>query len=120
MKLVKLVVYIPAEAFEKVRLALGRAGAGKIGNYDFCGFATRGTGYYRPLEGSNPYKGEQGRIAAADEYRFETICDENNLPGVLRALRESHPYEEIAYDLFPLLNDQYPLPRKRSGVVKRG
>ncbi len=108
MALLKLVVYIPSEAFDKVRLALGAAGAGRLGNYDYCGFATKGTGYYRPLDGSKPYKGEEGKIEEADEVRFETICKEEDLPRILHALRQSHPYEEVAYDLTPLLN--HPLP----------
>jgi hypothetical protein len=107
MKLVKLVVYVPPEAEEKVRLALGAAGAGKVGKYDYCAFVSKGTGHYRPLAGTTPYQGEEGRIETVDEYRLETVCTEKALPAVLQALREAHPYEEIAFDLVPLLNDAY-------------
>jgi hypothetical protein len=114
-KTVKLVVYVPAEAEERVRLALGRAGAGKIGKYDYCSFVSKGTGHYRPLKGTKPYKGRAGNIEDADECRVETVCYEKELPRILRAMREAHPYEEIAYDIIPLLNDRYAkhVPKRR-------
>jgi len=105
--LVKLVVFVPVEAEAPVRLALGEAGAGRIGRYDLCAFVTRGTGYYRPLDGSDPYRGETGRIEEAPEVRIEVLCEADRLPEVLRALRRVHPYEEIAYDLIPLVTAQY-------------
>jgi hypothetical protein len=113
--IVKLVVYVPAEAEEKVRLALGKAGAGKIGRYDYCSFVSDGVGHYRPLTGTKPYKGTLGRIAEADEYKVETVCYEHDLPTILQAMRKAHPYEEIAYDIIPLLNDKYSryVPKKR-------
>lgn len=101
---VKLVVFVPAEYEEAVRLALGDAGAGRIGNYDHCAFVTRGTGHYRPLDGATPYHGRVGTVESADEYRLEIVCATDRLPAVLRRLREVHPYEEIAYDVVPLLN----------------
>jgi hypothetical protein len=106
-KIVKLVVYVPAEAEERVRLALGSAGAGKLGRYDYCSFVSRGAGHYRPCEGTRPYKGERGKIEEAAECRVETVCHERDLPKILKAMRKAHPYEEIAYDIIPLLNDRY-------------
>lgn len=115
MSLVKLVVYVPVEAVEKVRLALGKAGAGYIGKYDYCAFTSKGVGHFRPLKGTRPYTGTLGTIECVDEYRIETICKERDLPRILEALRASHPYEEIAYDILPLLNEKYAkhVPTKR-------
>ncbi len=107
MALVKLVVYVPVEDEEKVRLALGAAGAGHIGDYDYCSFVSKGTGHFRPLAGTNPHIGAHGEIADVDECRIQTVCDEQDLPRVLKALRDSHPYEEVAYDIVPLLNEKY-------------
>jgi hypothetical protein len=105
--LVKLIVYVPPESEEKVRLALGAAGAGHIGKYDYCAFVTKGVGHYRPLAGTKPYKGIIGTIEAADELKIETVCEEKNLPKILTAMRRAHPYEEIAYDIVPLRNDEF-------------
>ena len=107
-RLLKLVVYVPVEHEEAVRLALGEAGAGAIGKYDYCAFVTRGTGHYRPGKGTKPYRGETGKIEAADECRIETVCDEEHLSEVLSAMERAHPYEEVAYDIFPLLNHEFP------------
>lgn len=106
-KVVKLVVYVPAGSEEDVRLALGRAGAGKAGKYDFCSFVSDGVGHYRPLKGAQPYKGRVGEIEDADECRIETVCYETELPKILKAMRKAHPYEEVAYDIVPLLNGRY-------------
>jgi hypothetical protein len=113
-KIIKLVVYVPSEDEEEVRLALGKAGAGRIGNYDYCSFISEGTGHYRPLKGTKPYKGKIGEIEDADEYRIETVCYECDLPKILQAMRKAHPYEEVAYDIVPLLNDRYSryVPKK--------
>lgn len=106
-KIVKLLVGVPVEEEEKVRLALGEAGAGKIGNYSHCSFVTRGVGHFLPLEGSSPHIGKQGEIADVEEVQIQTVCYEKELPKVLAAMREAHPYEEVAYDIIPLLNHEY-------------
>lgn len=119
-RIVKLVVFVPVEAEEKVRLALGKVGAGKIGNYDYCAFVSQGTGHYRPLAGTKPYKGTTGKIADADECKVETVCYERELPKVLAAMRAAHPYEEIAYDLIPLMNHEYERYVGRKAGSKEG
>jgi hypothetical protein len=113
MPFVKLILYVPPEAEEKVRLALGEAGAGKVGKYDYCTFVTRGVGHYRPLAGTKPYKGRVDEIESVEEHRIETVCQEQDLPRILKAMRAAHPYEEIAYDIVPLLQDQYPVLTKK-------
>jgi len=107
MKIVKLIVSVPVEAEEKVRLALGKTGAGKIGNYSHCSFVVEGKGHFLPLEGTKPHIGTQGEIASVEEAQIQTVCYEKDLPKVLAAMRAAHPYEEIAYDIVPLLNHEY-------------
>ena len=102
MKTYKIVVYVPAAAGEAVRDAMGEAGAGRIGNYDYCSFTVTGIGRFRPLAGANPTIGSVGRIEAVEEERIETVCTEDWLKAVLAAVRAAHPYEEPAIDVYPI------------------
>ena len=100
----KLVVFVPVKKLEKVRAAICAAGAGQIGsNYDNCTFYTIGTGTFRPLKGSKPHIGKIGKLARVKEARLETIVTANGLKKVLAALIKAHPYEEPAYDVYPLV-----------------
>jgi dinuclear metal center YbgI/SA1388 family protein len=101
---VKLVVFVPRGHEDAVRTALAEAGAGHIGNYSHCTFQTPGTGTFLPLEGTNPFLGQRGKLEYADEYRLETILPESRVPAALKAMIAAHPYEEVAYDLYPLAN----------------
>ena len=103
-KLLKLVTFIPQSHTEQVRKALFEAGAGVIGNYDMCGFITEGTGSYRGGADSNPFAGEPGKLHFEKEERFETILYSHLKNRVIKALLQSHPYEEVAYDLYKLDN----------------
>jgi dinuclear metal center YbgI/SA1388 family protein len=103
--LLKLVTFIPEDHFEKVREAVFGAGAGVTGNYDNCSFSHPGTGSFRAGTGSNPYVGEKGRIHFEKEIRFETILPAHLKEGVIKALITSHPYEEVAYDIYALENE---------------
>lgn len=98
----KLCFYVPQTHAEEVKMAIFKAGAGKIGDYDCCAFQLEGQGQFRPLEGSDPWVGNQGEIERVSEYRVETICVEEKLVPALKALREAHPYEEPAIDLWKL------------------
>lgn len=104
-KLYKLVVFVPEDHTQKVRDALGDAGAGFIGNYSHCTFRTPGIGTFKPGEGTNPYIGEQAKLSEVKEDRLETIVPENILSRVLHAMVEAHPYEEVAYDLYPVVQN---------------
>lgn len=104
----KFVTFCPADSAEKVRQALWNAGAGVIGNYDSTSFNAAGTGTYRGNESSNPVIGEKGKLMREPEERIEMIYPAHLEGKVLAALRASHPYEEIAYDLFPMEN-KWPL-----------
>ena len=98
----KLVVFVPREALDPVREALFSAGAGRIGNYTRCSWYTQGTGTFRGGQGSDPSVGESGRDERVAELRLETVYPEEREADVVRALREAHPYEEPAFDLYPL------------------
>jgi dinuclear metal center YbgI/SA1388 family protein len=104
-KLLKLVTYIPEKHLSRVSEALFEAGAGVIGNYDRCGFGVAGTGSFRAGESANPYAGEIGKTHFEKEVRFETILFTHLKEKVIAALLDSHPYEEVAYDLYSLEND---------------
>jgi len=103
--LLKLVTYIPESHFEKVRDVIYNAGAGAIGNYDMCGFSLTGTGSFRGGENTAPFSGEKGKFHLEKEIRFETIMPSHIKDQVIEALLDSHPYEEVAYDIYSLENE---------------
>ncbi|MGJ5006252.1 hypothetical protein ACQR05_00675 [Bradyrhizobium oligotrophicum] len=102
MKTYKIVVHVPETAGDAVRQAMGEAGAGRIGNYDYCSFTAKGTGRFRPLAGANPAIGAVGRLETVEEERIETVCAADRLKSVLQAIRSAHPYEEPAIDVYAL------------------
>lgn len=99
----KLVVFVPREALDTVRDAVFKAGAGRIGNYERCSWYTDGTGTFLGGEGSNPALGEAGREERVAEYRLETVFPADRQEEVVAALRRAHPYEEPAFDVYPLV-----------------
>jgi hypothetical protein len=99
----KLVVFVPAEALDAVRDALFAAGAGRIGEYECCSWYTEGTGTFLGGEASDPTVGERGREERVPELRLETVFPEERHDDVVAALRRAHPYEEPAFDVYPLL-----------------
>ncbi len=98
----KLVVFVPEDALDAVREALFAAGAGRIGAYERCSWYTEGTGTFRGGEGTAPVVGERGREERVRELRLETVYPVEREADVVRTLREAHPYEEPAFDLYPL------------------
>ena len=102
MKQYKIVVFVPEPHGERLRRAMGDAGAGRIGNYAHCSFTSRGVGRFEPLVGAKPAIGEVGTLEAVEEERIETLCAEDRLKEVLLAIRRAHPYEEPAIDVYPL------------------
>jgi len=103
-QLVKLVTFVPHDYAEKVRHAIFEAGAGHIGNYDCCSYNVEGVGTFRGNDSTNPFVGEKGSIHKEPEVRLETVLPKSIQAKVLDALFANHPYEEIAYDLYPLNN----------------
>lgn len=103
-KLYKLAVFVPAENADDVREALGESGAGFIGNYSNTSFSINGIGSFKPLSGANPHIGNVGEIERVDEIRIETIVKEEDLSKTIDRMISIHPYEEVAYDIYPLEN----------------
>ena len=99
----KLVVFVPREALDSVRMALFEAGAGRIGDYERCSWYTEGTGTFLGGEGTDPDVGQSGREQRLSELRLETVFPEERQAEVVEALRRAHPYEEPAFDVYPLL-----------------
>jgi hypothetical protein len=98
----KLVVFVPPDALDAVRDAVFAAGAGRIGAYERCSWYTGGTGTFFGGEGTTPTVGEKGKEERVPEIRLETVYPAEREDEVVRALLAAHPYEEPAYDLFPL------------------
>jgi dinuclear metal center YbgI/SA1388 family protein len=102
---VKLVTFVPPEALGPVLDAVSAAGAGRIGDYERCSFRVRGTGTFRPLPGADPYSGGGvGQDAEEEELRLELELPTRSVGPVVAALLDAHPYDEVAYDLLPLLD----------------
>jgi hypothetical protein len=99
----KLVVFVPAEALDAVRDALFAAGAGRIGDYERCSWYGVGTGTFLPLPAATPTVGDVGQEERVPELRLETVFPEERQDDVVAALRGAHPYEEPAFDVYPLL-----------------
>ena len=100
----KIVTFVPATHVKQVVDAMATAGAGIIGNYDLCSFRVEGTGTFRGNADARPVIGSRGREETVREVRVEMIVPSWNTANVIRALIEAHPYEEVAYDLYPLEN----------------
>ncbi len=99
---VKIVVFVPESHADVVREAMGKAGAGKIGNYTFCSFSSKGIGRFKPEDGAHPAIGEVGKMESVEEERIEVVCERSLLQDVVAAIKGVHPYEEIAMDVYPL------------------
>lgn len=95
----KIEFYVPESHLESVKAAMFSAGAGRVGDYDSCAWQTAGQGQYRPLEGSNPYQGQTGKVESAPEYKVEMVCKPEKVRAAIEALKQSHPYEEVAYSV---------------------
>ncbi|MHB1001421.1 MAG: Nif3-like dinuclear metal center hexameric protein [Armatimonadota bacterium] len=100
----KLVTFVPVDSVDAVRDAMSDAGAGIIGSYSHCSFQSKGEGTFTPMEGSEPWVGHVGEFETADEYRLEMMVPEISLHDVISAMIKVHPYEEVAYDVYPLWN----------------
>ncbi len=112
---VKLTVFVPLGYEDRVRAALMDDRVGVIGRYSHCSFAARGQGTFLPLEGARPFRGETATLSRVQESRLEVLTPESRVPAALARLRGAHPYEEVAYDLYPLANPSATLGFGRLG-----
>lgn len=98
----KLCFYVPEPQVDAVKAAVFAAGAGTIGDYRHCCWQVLGTGQFQPMPGSQPFIGIQGQLEVLSEYRVEMVVPDECIEAVVAALRQSHPYEEPAFDVIRL------------------
>jgi len=98
----KLCFFVPESHLDAVKRASFDAGAGRIGNYDCCCWQVLGRGQFRPGQGSEPYVGLQGQFETVVEWKVEMVCEDVFIRSVIAAMKQAHPYEEVAYDVFKL------------------
>lgn len=102
---VKIITTAPHEDADKIRQALGEAGAGSIGDYRYCSFSIRGKGRFMPTEQADPHIGEANKLEVVEEEQIEVICERAKVKQVIATLRQAHPYEEPIVDIVPLLDE---------------
>ncbi len=102
----KLAFFVPPSHVEEVKDAMFSAGGGCIGAYDCVSWQTLGEGQYRPGEGSSPFIGTPGQLEKLPEYKVEMVCAADRIRAVVAALKQAHPYEEVAFDLWSLANGE--------------
>lgn len=100
----KLVVYVPVSNADEVRAAVHAAGGGNIGNYKECSFSSRGIGRFTPTGDADPTIGTVGKPEQVEEERIEFIVPKENARKVIDAMIKAHPYEEVAYDIYQLMD----------------
>lgn len=105
MSRVKIITFVPLENAEAMRRILGLAGAGKMGDYSFCSYSLIGKGRFLPSKNANPHIGEPDKFEVVDEERIEVVCDRSNAKQVIAAMKQAHPYEEVAFDIYELLDE---------------
>ena len=105
IKRVKIFVTIPLDSVGKVREAVCNAGAGIIGEYTFCTSSTKSIGTFIPSENANPHIGRRNKLEFVEEEKLEFVCDVEKVKEVIEELRKSHPYEEPAIDIIPLIDE---------------
>lgn len=110
---VKFVVFVPETHADIVREALGKVGAGVVGDYKYCSFSIKGIGRYIPMEGAHPRIGRVGELEEVPEERIETVCYKKDLKKIMDAVNKVHPYEEVAYDVYPLVLNPHKTTYKK-------
>lgn len=98
----KLIFFVPESHLDLVKTAVFAAGAGSIGNYDQCCWQVLGQGQFRPRPEASPFIGLENQLETLPEYRVEMVCADEYIRKVVIALREAHPYEEPAFDVWRL------------------
>jgi hypothetical protein len=101
---VKLEIFVPQEYTSTIRDELAKIGVGVIGKYDHCFAVSQVTGYFRPLEGAEPFDGKVGEIKVTTEYKLEVNCKRELVKDAIRVIKSVHPYEEPLINVIPLAN----------------
>lgn len=102
----KIITFVPIKDADKVRQAMGDAGAGILGNYHHASFSTRGVGRFIPDKGAHPTMGEVGKMSEVDEERIEVICEGEKVKNVVAAIKQAHPYEEVPIEVYKLVDEE--------------
>ena len=110
---VKIVVFVPETHADAVRDALGKAGAGTVGDYAHCSFSVKGIDRFIPLKTAHPAIGKIGKLEEVQGERIETVCYTKDLDKIITAVKEVHPYEEVAIDVYPLVLNPHETTYKR-------
>ena len=98
----KLSFFVPEENKERVKEALFEIGVGRYQNYDKCSWEVLGEGQFRPLNGANPHIGKVGDVEKVKEYKVEMVCKDDLIKEAIKVLKETHPYEEVAYEVYKI------------------
>ena len=101
---VKLEIFVPQDHALKIRDELAKIGVGVIGNYDHCMALIPVRGFFRPIEGANPFEGEVGKISEVAEYKLEVNCKLELVNEAIKVIQQVHPYEEPLINIIPLAN----------------
>ena len=110
----KIIIFVPTDYAERIMVAMANAGAGQIGKYELCSFQAQGTGTFKAMKGAKPFTGKIGKAEKVSETRLEMIVPTWKLVQVLTAMRATHPYEEVAYDVYDLSNES---PHYGAGAI---
>ena len=105
MEIVKIVNFVPETHADIVREAIGNAGGGRIGNYTHCTFSVKGVGRFKPGEGADPAIGAIGELESVQEEKIEFVCERRLAKKVMAEIRRVHPYEEVPFDVYPLISE---------------
>lgn len=105
MKIFKIITFVPTADAQKVRLAMGDAGAGILGNYHHASFSSKGIGRFIPGVGAKPTIGKVGKLEEVEEERIEVICQKEKVKQVVAAIKRTHPYEEIPIEIYQLVDE---------------
>jgi len=103
---VKITTTVPAENADQIREAMGKAGAGNVGEYRYCSFSITGKGRFMPTAAANPHIGEAGKLEVVDEEQIEVTCERRIAKQVIAALKAAHPYEEVIVEITPLIDEE--------------
>lgn len=98
----KLIYYVPVQYKERTKQALFGIGAGRYDNYECCSFETLGLGQFKPIDEANPFLGVLDKIEKVEEYKVEMLCTDEIITEAVKTLKEVHPYEEVAYEVFKM------------------
>ncbi|MCO4784124.1 MAG: hypothetical protein KC646_17500 [Candidatus Cloacimonetes bacterium] len=101
---VKVCVFTPIENEESLRVAIGEAGGGIIGNYRYCSFVSKGTGWFEPQKGAQPTIGKLSQLESVSEVKIEFQCNYDQIAELIKVIKDAHPYEEVPIEVFPMLD----------------